>query len=399
MSADYTSRVSISRCARYDPEEVDRAVAEVLDHLGGLKSIVHPGQTVLLKPNLLSPKFADTAATTHPTLVGAAAKAVMKLGAKPVIGDSPPFRGQTANTYEHVLRMTGMREVADHLGVEIVSLDRPWREVGTGGKYFKKLPVAAAFLEADVVINLPKLKTHDLTAFTGAVKNMFGCIPGLKKSQLHLQAAEDRELFAQMIVDVFAACRPTISIMDAVVGMEGSGPSHGYVKQIGVILAGFDAVALDAVACEIVAIPPASVDTTRLAGEQGLGEARMERIEIVGENIERLRVTDFVPSPTVGAGMSQVPERFRGLLRNQLVPMPRVRADRCIACGDCVKVCAVKSMELVPRGGSSPDKVARADLLKCIACYCCDEACPHDAINIRAGWFGELLRRKRSYKK
>lgn len=384
MSEESRSLVSISRCAVYEAEEVRRAVQEALEPLGGLQAFVSVRQTVLLKPNLLAPKPPPLAATTHPALVEAIANEVLRLGATPLIGDSPPFRGQVPERYEYLLRVTGMREVADRLGIRTVSLDRPWREIETNGRVFKRLPVAAAFLDADVVINLPKLKTHDLTVFTGAVKNMFGCVPGLRKSQFHLQASEDRRLFAQAIADIFAACRPALSIMDAVVGMQGPGPSHGEAKPIGVILASADAVALDAVACEIVGILPESVEVTRLAGDQGLGEADMERISIVGMDIAEARVPDFRQSPTDGGLMSKVPKPLRGLLRKQILPMPRVLAGRCAACGDCVAVCAAGAMEMA-------GKSARADLSECIACYCCDEACSHDAIEIRRGRFAELV--------
>ena len=387
-----STTVAVTRCVSYELGEVSRAVAEALSLLGGLEAFAREGQTVLLKPNLLSAKAPDTAAATHPAVVEAVAREVLRIGATPVIGDSPPFRGQIALRYEHLLRVTGMRQAADRLGIDTVSLDRPWREIEIGGKLFRKMPVAARFLDADVVISLPKLKTHELTAYTGAVKNVFGVVPGLKKSQLHLQAAEDPRQFAQMIVDIFGACRPTLSIMDAVIGMEGQGPTVGAPKEIGLILASADAVALDAVALEIVGIAPESVDTTRLAAEQGFGEARLERIEILGESLDGARVKGFVPSPTVGGGMSQVPERWRPLLRNQFVPMPRVRADRCVGCGDCAAVCAIGAMTLADHRGK---RVARADQRTCIACYCCDEACPHGAIDVRKGWIGEIVKRTR----
>jgi uncharacterized protein (DUF362 family)/ferredoxin len=386
-------QVSLVQCLNYDPERTRATVREALELLGGLGAYVREGQTVLLKPNLLSARPPEAAVTTHPAVVEAVAREVMAVGGRPMIGDSPPYQGHNAKRYESLCRVTGMSDVANRLGIEIVSLDHPWREVETGGKLFRRAPVASAFLEADVVINLPKLKTHGLTAFSGALKNTFGCVPGLKKSQLHLQAAEDPRIFQQLVVDVYRACVPTLNLMDAVVGMEGHGPSQGQPRQVGAILAGVDAVALDVVACELVGISPTSVATLRLAGEQGLGEARLEKIDIVGEELEAVRVPGFRPSP-IGSGFSQIPKPILGPLKSQFVPMPHVRRRECIGCGDCVKVCAAGAMRVVPRRRNPARKVARADFKKCIACYCCDEACTYGAIGIRKGWLGELARRK-----
>jgi uncharacterized protein (DUF362 family)/ferredoxin len=387
--------VSISKCSSYEPSEVQRAVGKCLAALGGLGDFVKQGQTVLLKPNLLGSRPPQAAVTTHPAVVEAVAREVLALGAKPVIGDSPPFQGQNPRRYESLCKVTGMREVADRLGIDIVSMDDPWRHVEAGGEFYRELPVGSAFLDADVVINLPKLKTHGLTGFSGAIKNMFGCIPGLKKSQLHLQSREDREIFSEMLVDVFATCRPTLNLVDAVIGMEGSGPSKGKPREIGVIIAGADAVAVDAVACEIVDFRPASIAHVRIAGERGLGEPNFDKIEIVGEELARVRLRDFLPSPTVGGGLSSMPAPLYRLVKNQFVPMPRIDCQKCVGCGDCVAVCPVKTISLVPRRKRSREHVAEIDRQNCIACYCCDEACGYSAIKIHKGRLGELIRRTR----
>lgn len=382
------SRVSIAKCDDYDQQVVNSAVAKVLADLGGIQGFAKSGQTVLLKPNFLGAKPPELAVTTHPAVMEAVALEVLRIGATPVIGDSPPYQGQNAHRYERLCEITGARAVADRLGIEIVSLDHPWREIETGGKLFRKARIASAFLDADVVINLPKLKTHGITGLTGAVKNMFGCVPGLQKSQLHLRAREDREAFSQMIVDVFSGCRPTLNVMDAIVGMEGSGPSNGRPKNIGVVLASADAVALDSVAAEIVGMAPASIAHLRLATEQGLGCLWPDGVEIVGEDLESVSVSGFKPSPVVGKGISAMPAPLYRLLKSHFVAMPRVIKSKCVGCGDCVKVCAVAAMELKQESGRDKP-LAEADLRGCIACYCCDEACGYDAIDIRKGWLGK----------
>lgn len=387
------STVAISRCNSYDQDEVQRAVREALAALGGLDLFVKPGQTVLLKPNLLGAKPPETAVTTHPAAVEAVANEVIALGATPIIGDSPPFQGQNARRYEALCRVTGMKDVSDRLGIDIVCLDDPWRMVKAGGEYYRELPVSSTFLDADVVINLPKLKTHGLTGFSGAIKNMFGCIPGLKKSQLHLQAREDREIFSEMLVDVFATCRPTLSIVDGVVGMEGPGPSKGKPKDIGVIIAGVDTVAVDVAACEVVGFDPASIAHIRIAGERGLGECDLGKIDLLGENVAQVSVAGFRPSPTIGSGLAGMPAPLYRALRNQFVPMPRVNRHACVGCGDCALVCPVKTISIVARRRYPGKRRAKVDRRDCIACYCCDEACGYNAIRIHKGWLGEMVRR------
>ena len=386
------SEVAVSRCASYEEEEVGHAVAEALGRLGGLGRFVKQGQKVLLKPNLLSAKPPEACVTTHPAVLEAVARETLRIGAKPIIGDSPPYQGHMPGGYERLCQVTGVRGVAERLGIEVVSMDRPWREVETGGQRFKRLPVASAFLDADVVINLPKLKTHGLTAFTGSLKNMFGCVPGLKKSQFHLQARRDREVFAQALVDVFAACRPALSVMDAITAMDGEGPAHGDLKPVRLILASADSVALDAAACEIVGAAPSSVIHLRLAAEQGLGEIRPEHIELIGEELDELRVEGFrIPSAAGPSPSGGIRAPILGLLRRQFVAMPRVDERLCVACGACVEVCAAGAMELVEKAGGKPGTVARPNLETCIACYCCDEACPYGAIKLRRGWLGQLF--------
>ncbi len=380
--------VAITRCAKYVPNEVQKAVRSAFELIGGVESFVLPGQKVLLKPNLLGAKPPAIAATTHPAIVEAVAKEVMNVGGIPVIGDSPPFRGQTEKTWRQLLEITEMQEVANRLEIQIVDFDFNWRETETSGKYFKKMPIANAFFEADVVINLPKLKTHGLTGFTGAIKNMFGCVPGLIKSRLHLQAADDRELFAQMLVDVFSVCKPNLNIMDGIVAMEGCGPGHGTPKEVGVVIAGIDAVAVDATACRVVGIEPDSIDMIRLANNDGLGTAKLEEITILGSFLEEVSIEDFQPSPTSGAGLSEIPRFLHGPLRRWFVPMPRVSKSKCTGCGDCAKVCAIEAMKVEKRRGR---RVAFADLDKCIACYCCDEVCPSEAIDLRKSRLGEML--------
>lgn len=264
-----------------------------------------------------------------------------------------------------------------HLSAESAEVENPH------GLAFKHFTLAKGVVDADVVITLPKLKTHGLTLFTGGVKINFGCLPGLHKAQMHLRA-QGTEYFSQMLVDLLLAVRPALTLMDGVVGMDGDGPRNGHPKPIGAILASTDAVALDAVACQMVGIKPLMVPTTRLAHEQGMGMGDLAQIKIVGESLEAMRVADFqIPS---------APEAFlraTGVLRflqSRLVARPTLVAERCKGCWVCVEHCPAGAL---PKDGRRPV----LDYHKCIRCYCCQELCPNDAVALRQPLLVRMLTR------
>jgi uncharacterized protein (DUF362 family) len=248
--------VSIEKCGSYDDHEVRKAVKACLAPLGGLESVVSDGDCVLVKLNLLSAKAPEAAVTTHPAIVRATVELVQELGATPVLGDSPGG-GSTAASYKALLEKTGIQDVVDNTGCELVRFDEAKREVAaTNAKTFKKLMLANAITEADVIIGLPKLKTHNLTYYTGAVKLLYGYVPGLFKTEYHLHTANDINLFADLLLDIYETYPPALTLMDAIVGMEGAGPSNGKPRKIGLILSSKSCTALDYVAVTIAGFDP-----------------------------------------------------------------------------------------------------------------------------------------------
>lgn len=380
------SVVSIVRCPDYSPECVAPVVRQALD-LAGLSGRFHEGQSVLLKPNLLSARSPDDAVTTHPTVIRAVGEIASASGCALTLGDSPPFAGENAAHYARLCELTGAADAARELGAGLVRFEESSETIThSSGRFYRSFDVAGVVLDADLVVSIPKLKTHGLTLFTGAVKNLFGCVPGVRKGLFHVQAAEDRDVFAQMLVDLLGVLKPGIHVMDAVVGMEGEGPNAGAPKPIGLILASSDPVALDAVACAVVGIEPFAIATTRLAHEQGLGCGDLGEIEVRGESVESVRIHDFRQSSGQN-DWSRIPAPVRRLLRRQLVARPRIRSGECSGCGDCARVCPVHAI--------TPGKPPAINLEACIRCYCCHEVCNLSAVELKKGLLGRLLSRMR----
>jgi uncharacterized protein (DUF362 family)/Pyruvate/2-oxoacid:ferredoxin oxidoreductase delta subunit len=362
------SKVALVRCPDYGRETLTKAVRSSLGLIGGLSSIIKKGDGVLIKPNLLSAKRPEQAITTHPELVAAVAEEVKKLGGRPMIGDSP---GVIRQDLREVWSTTGMQEVSERTGAPLVSFEAggSQKKMRRGQTYY----ISRVALEADVIFNLPKLKTHSLVLFTGAVKNMFGVIPGFHKKGAHLSNPRPMP-FSAALVDIFSFVPPQITLMDAVEGMEGDGPSAGVKRQVGLLLAGRDAVAVDAVAAMAVGIDPLDIHTCQIAAQQGLGVCSGNQIQVVGERLEELMIKKFVVPRTSLTG--RVPQPLARLVRRFVYIHPQILPEICTNCDVCVRSCPTGALN---SGSLHPQFRPR----KCIGCLCCHELCPESAIKLR----------------
>ena len=377
--------VSINKCDSYDDQMVRKAIEASVAPLGGLESVIADADRVLLKLNLLSAKSPEAAVTTHPAIVKATVELVQELGATPVVGDSPGG-GSTAASYKALLEKTGIQEVVDDTGCQLVRFDEAKLEVASQkAKTFKKLTLAKAVTEADVIIGLPKLKTHNLTYYTGAVKLLYGYIPGMFKTEYHLHTARDINTFADLLLDLHEMYPPAITVMDAIVGMEGAGPSNGNPRKIGLVLASKSCTALDYVAVTIAGFDPMSVPTVRLAQERGAGPARLEDIRILGEQVQPLVMEDF--EKTLTTSLSRAPPFLINSLKRFIAAKPVVDASNCKRCGECVKACPPKAIAFTKARGPG------INYSKCIRCYCCQELCPEGAITVSTPLVRRLLKR------
>ncbi len=385
------TQVVISRCADYQQEAVYEAVRRSIDLLGGISNFVQAGQKALLKVNLLIPAPPQKAVTTHPAVVEAMVRLVQEAGGSPLIADSPgngvPY---TKSSLRRVYKASGMLEVAERTGAALNWDTRAEQVSHPEGLLMKRLDVIKPLLDADVVISMPKLKTHVLTTFTGATKNLFGVVPGYAKPLYHAKLHAVSK-FAGMLLDIISYVKPALALMDGIVGMEGNGPSGGLSKEVGVILASRDSVALDVVATSIVGIEPLSVPTLREAWERGLWSGWVEDIEILGGTIQEVFVSDFVKPMAshrfdVGLGLPFFDNHIRPFLVNRLTIRPVPQRSLCTACRTCVRSCPQGAITIV-------DKLAIVDYRRCIRCYCCHELCPEGAIELERPWLSRLLSR------
>ena len=347
-------RVTIISCQDYT--QAAEQLALLIQRLGGIERYARPGETLLLKANLLAAAAPDQALSTHPAVVAAAAKLCAAQGAKAVIADSPGGPYLEAGM-RRVYEKTGMAQAAAESGAEL-NYDLSARQVSLPeGKVLRSAQVITPAASCDGMWNLCKMKTHTFMTMTGAVKNHFGLIPGVTKVGFHA-SHQDKARFADMLLDLALWASPRLNIMDAVLAMEGDGPgASGTPRQVGLLLASEDPVALDAV-------------------------------ELVGGTLEELRIPDFrLP----GHVRTNIMERFGPFTqvverasRSLMAQTPKIRPEACIGCGICKNACPAQAIAM-------RDKKAHVAPARCIHCYCCHELCPEQAVALKRGFLSRLL--------
>ncbi len=376
------SKVVLLKCADYD----EKSVAEKVKKIFRLSPLnVEKGQTVFLKANLLLGKKPEEAVTTHPAVIKAVALYFLEKGCKVIIGDSPGgvFNAAYLKT---VYRITGMQEAAKAVGCEL-NYNTDTIEIGFAeGKKIKTMNVVKAMAAADILISMAKLKTHGMMAYTGAMKNMFGAIPGVEKIQYHLRMPEYND-FADTLLDICFAMKPAYAIIDGIVGMEGDGPSGGKSRKAGVLLGGADLPALDRVGAALIGLDAKEVPMLNAACKRGLLKAD-EFPEILGDDFAEVCIKDFVKSKSAAINMyaDKLPKFIVKWLDKRLKAYPVFNGVSCNGCGLCAQNCPMKIIEI-------KNKRPMANLSTCVSCFCCHELCPQKAINIKRGVIARIFLR------
>lgn len=366
--------VVLSRCEEYDVDCIECLLYDALDRLGGVAAL-QPGARVLVKPNLLMRRDPQRHTTTHPAVVEALVRVLAYRGCDVTIADSPggPF---TEGILRGLYTVTGMREVAARTGARLnESTDSVQVEVPSAN-LSHMLTVLRCAAEADLIISVGKIKTHGLTAYTGAVKNLFGLIPGTLKVDYHARFPDIRD-FCLGLMDVVAWAKPCLSVLDGVWGMEGKGPSGGSPRKIGALVVSENPHAADVVGAGLIGLAPEEVPTLRAAREIGV----LPEVRVLKEELAALRVPDFRKAPA---------ECQTGILANPLFARivrshPYVHPRACVGCGACQNACPAKAIAL-------KNGVPRFNYEKCIRCYCCQELCPQTAVDVWQPFFMKWLK-------
>lgn len=372
------AKVAIVKCSTYSAG-LQEAIDSLLAELGGTGVFVKPGQSVLIKPNLLASRTPDQAVTTHPEVVRALIRAFRGHGAEPCVGDSP----NNVVKIEKVWERTGFSALCREEGVSLVNFEK------AGSTRFTvdgvSFTVAQPVLDADVLVNVPKVKTHVLTIFTGAVKNLYGTVPGFQKTSLHKSYPTPRD-FGRLLAALYSKVKPQLSIADGVVGLEGNGPSAGDPVELGFLAGSEDSVALDIALCRLLRIDLRAVPYFRELRKARLGETDWNNIEMTGTPIEDVAPAEFrTPSTLLGR---LIPGWLMRRLKRYLWIRPEF-LDHCVACGLCVKACPVGALSL--EGRERPLLAGK----KCIECCCCHEACPEKAVRMTQSPLFNAIRRGR----
>jgi len=368
--------VSLIRCPDYDYKSVKRAVRDSIELLGGLNSIIQGGEKVLLKPNLLSPKTVEKAVTTHPMVVKAIGELVKEAGGRPYIWDSPSIGSTT-----WVAKKSGISQIADEINIpvledkEIVTLNAPKDFI------FTSFEIAKNVLDADLIINIPKLKTHSMMTLTLAVKNLFGVIPGFRKARWHLIAGN--KFFARMLIELYLLVKPKLNIIDGRVGMEGNGPGNGIPKKIGLIAASFNALALDRVLVEVLNLDPEIVPTLKEAKRSDLEGWELNKIDIMGYPIDSVKTKRFKLPEHMDVQWG-LPRPIKRVLKDTVTVRPYIDLKLCKLCKSCYDICPGNAISII-------DDKPIIDYNECIRCFCCQEVCPEGAVKIKKGLFLKIF--------
>ncbi len=348
-------KVAIVKCKTYEQKEVDRAITKVFK----LADIEFPKRKkVLIKPNIVVCNAKNLTATlTNSSIVEAICKILKKNNCKIYIGESSFMDTDIG------FKKSGMERIAKKYGKQIIfEQDKLVKVNDKKAKVLKSFHLAKTLKDVDLIINVPKLKTHQLTRYTGAIKNLYGCIPGGMKQKLH-KKAENEKKFSKLLVDIYQNIKPEVNIIDGVIGMEGVGPTSGKPKKAGYILASKSAISLDVVSSKLMGYKPKDILMIKEAVKRKLGSFKFK---LVG--ITKIPNLHFEKPVVTG----KLTKRVLKVLKERPIV---VDEKKCVKCGLCARKCPVKAIKLNP--------FPIIDKKKCIRCFCCMEICPQDALSLK----------------
>ncbi|MDO4459971.1 MAG: DUF362 domain-containing protein [Clostridia bacterium] len=367
-------QVFIDKCDSYDSDILLALFRERFAQLK-MNEKIRPGMTVVIKPNLIMKSSPDAAAITHPEVTAAVGRVVKELGAKVLIAESSGgvFTEQSVKS---VMNGCGYTAIAEKYGFEIYK-DCEYQAVNLpDGKICRTLTVIKPYVNPDFVIDIAKLKTHCMTTFSGATKNLFGTVPGLMKPELHFRYPELND-FSKMLIDLSEYIRPDLCIIDGIDGMEGDGPTGGSPRHVGLVFTGLSSYAVDMVASSCIGLNPMEIRMLKEANERGLCPDSVDEIDVIGESIAAVKIVSFKRPKSKSVDFAKyVPGFLQPLVKKITTPKPKIDTKKCVGCGKCAESCPQHTIEI-------KDRKAVINYDKCIKCFCCHEMCPMHIIKVK----------------
>lgn len=376
--------VYFAAAANYDQQTVDAAVERLFCQLPAAQAL--GGKRVLLKPNLLAKHTPERAVTTHPTMVRAVIRAVRRRGAASITVADSPGGVYNPGILRSIYKVSGLTDVCREEGAALYT-DCKSREVPAKGQMVKQFTLLEPVLDCDVIINLPKLKTHMMTGLSAATKNLFGCIPGLQKAEWHMRFP-DKERFGGMLVDLLCTVKPGFAILDGILAQEGDGPAGGTPRMVGILAAAEDHLQMDLALCRMLGIRPKDVPYLNAAISRGLCPEQFDPACAKGEG-ELCRPIPGYRLPSSWGSVDFADKAPRAVrwavpaVERLLAPRPVINKSRCIGCGKCAEIC--------PQHTITVQGKAHIHAARCIRCFCCHEMCPVKAIDTRRSFLLKKL--------
>ncbi|MCB2291582.1 DUF362 domain-containing protein [Clostridium sp. CS001] len=380
--------VALLRCMEYDVDLIEEKLRQGFNLLGGhefLKKLIPKDSKVLLKPNMLSIEGKGSPVVTHHAVFEAVIRIVKEYSSNISFGDSPGF-GDSRKAAEK----SGLMEVALRYGVDFEDFKEVVHVTLEESLLCKSWDIARAAYEADIVISLPKLKTHAMAYYTGAVKNQFGCIPGTQKATWHTRVP-DANNFCKMLLDLNTAVGTSFAILDGIIAMEGNGPKSGDPYKMNTLIMGQSLTAVDSTAVRLIGYDnPLDTPVLKEAHDSKWGAVLPKDINIIGEELDSMKAKDFKLCRK-GGNFHFINPQVSNFIRGMIAPNPTLIEGKCIGCGRCAEVC--------PEKPAAINMIKKGDILnpqwnmhQCIRCFCCQELCPVGAIETRYSSLGKLLR-------
>lgn len=370
-------KVALRKLSKITHDEIRAKIKEIFELLGGVEKFISPGDKVLIKPNLLSPSNIEGARITDPRVIEAVVEIIYPIASEIWIGDSSGV--STKSGTQKTMESIGLHKIPERFPkVKLRNFDEEGKrpcEISLGKRGKMQVAIAEGVFQADKIINLPKLKTHNLTVMTCAVKNTFGCLPGSQKARVHAEA-KDPESFAHALIDIHLKVKPTITIVDATLSMEGEGPSWGKPKETKLLFGGENSFSVDMIASRIMGFIPTKIPTIKVGEERGLNP---EKIDILGERLEEVSYSFEPPKSTLLA------RALPSFIWRGLTPKVKMNENKCVKCGICAKRC--------PVGAIAFNQIPKVDHGRCILCFCCHELCPVGAVEIQESLLSKIFLR------